>query len=77
MYNVAIQLRKRVVSEDGRKITWEPDGTRTGDIVFAIDELKLARLMGPRALRAKSRRATLGHGAIVARVKNEREVREP
>lgn len=67
---VTINLTKRTVTNDGRGITWLPDGTLSGDVTFEINEEKLVKLMGPRALRSKAKKSTLAGGAIVARVRN-------
>ena len=76
-WNITIHLTKRVATNEGGRtfISWVPDGTLSGDIVLAIDEAKLAKLMGPRALRSKSKKSTLAGGAIVARATNL--VRQP
>lgn len=63
---VQIDVTKRVSTNEGRTLSWLPDGTLSGEITLKIDHEKLARLLGPRALRSKAKRATLAFGAIVA-----------
>ena len=69
---ITIGLYRREPTETG--IGWRSvkDGTLTGAIVIQVDEKKLAELMGPRALRSKSKKSTLASGAIVARAVNLR-----
>jgi hypothetical protein len=64
---ITINVSRRVPITDPGVYHWVPDGTLTGEIILQIDEQKLARLLGPRALRSKSHKSTLAGGAIVAR----------
>ncbi len=72
---ITIQVTKRIPTNEGRTLTWVPDGSLSGDIVLQIDEAKIARLLGPRALRNSAKKSTLAGGAIIARATNLR--REP
>lgn len=79
MYDARIQLYKKVEKREvtltgvRTTIASEPAGMRRGLVQITVNEAKLATLLGSRALRSKSRKATLAGGAIVAKIINEIE----
>ena len=65
-------MTKRFVNPETNAVTWRPDGTETADIVLTVDADAVAKLIGFRAMSSRSKKSTLGHGAIIARATNIR-----
>ena len=73
MTRVTVRISKWIKTADGYGHRSVDFCLRSGDVVLKINEEKLAQLLGPRALRGKSRRSILAGGAIVATVVNVSE----
>lgn len=71
---MSVPKRKKVPLEGGRGHTTVYDGVTQFDVELIVDEGQLARMLGPKAVRNKTRRAKLGRGAIICVVKNEKKV---
>lgn len=67
--NVQRRITAKRSAADGSTL---PTGSETADIVVGIDIEKLARLLGPKAMRSKQRKSVLQYGAITVQARNIR-----
>jgi hypothetical protein len=61
-------VSRKVISEDGRAISWHPDGHKQGHVTVYIDLDSLIAELGRRAIKSKAGKAQLASGDIVVKV---------